>query len=645
VRRLLAYPTWALLVALVGVSAALRDWAAGSIPTPWINPDELIYGDLGRSLWQTGHLTLFGLPTGFFSFVYPAFAGLPLSLGDRQTGYALLQGLQAVLMSLAAVPVYLWARRLATREWALVAAAFALVPPGLAYSGLIMTEVAFYPAFVLAAWPVWNALAAPSPRSQALALAAIVLLCAVRLQGFVVALAYLTAIAVEPRRLRVHLPVVGGFAALAVLWAGWQLRNGGPLAKVLGAYEAAGETHYRAGAVARFVLYHVGDVVLICGIVPVLALVLLAPVRERGVRTYVIVTLSLTAWLVLQVGVFASRHIGYTAERNLFALVPVLGIGLVVWLARAAPRPRALFATAGAACVLLLVTFPFESFSSLAAAPSNFTLVPLYEVNGSMNLDLVVPLGGAAVVLLAFFRPTAALAALVVLGGVASVATSRFIVQQARGVERLTLGQDKQFIQQQARASVAFLYSDDLNWETVWETSFWNPRVRTFYDLLDAKVPGPIPQPSIGPYEDGRLVFRDGSQAPAEYALASKTIELFGVRLGGTPYYTLWRVEQPFRIRRRVIGLDTSSTAPGGRVEFDVYACSAGTLHGTLVSKQPRTVQILRNGAAFESVRLEPNVGQPIAVPAAVPEPAGQRVCRFSLRAEGPFSAQGLTYA
>src|SRR5256712_9440766 len=193
-RRLLGYPTWALVAALVGVSAALRTWAGLTVATPWIAPDELIYGELGRAFWQTGHLDLLGHPIHFFSFVYPALAGLPLSLGDRQLGYDLLKVLQAIVMSLTAVPVYLWGRELASRGWAAVAAALALAPPGLAYSGLIMTEVAFYPAFVVGAWAIARAVAVPTTRRQAFALGAIALVFFVRLQALVLVPAYVSAV-------------------------------------------------------------------------------------------------------------------------------------------------------------------------------------------------------------------------------------------------------------------------------------------------------------------------------------------------------------------------------------------------------------------------------------------------------------------
>ena len=64
-------------------------------------------------------------------------------------------------MSLTAVPVFLWCRRLAGERWALVAAALTLALPGLLYCGMIMTEVAFLPVLVLAAWAMAAALERP----------------------------------------------------------------------------------------------------------------------------------------------------------------------------------------------------------------------------------------------------------------------------------------------------------------------------------------------------------------------------------------------------------------------------------------------------------------------------------------------------
>src|SRR5438552_17773703 len=108
--RLGAVPDWALLSALVLASALLRLWAATGIPTPWITPDEETYALLGRSLYSSASFEILGQKTHFYSLVSPGLAGAPLRLRDLGTGYTLLKGIQALVMSLAAVPVYLWAR-------------------------------------------------------------------------------------------------------------------------------------------------------------------------------------------------------------------------------------------------------------------------------------------------------------------------------------------------------------------------------------------------------------------------------------------------------------------------------------------------------------------------------------------------------
>ena len=80
------------------------------MPTPWIAPDEMIYGLLGQSLYRTGHLAILGGPTPYYSAVVPLLAGVPLSVSDLAGGYSVLKVVQALVISLAAVPVYFWAR-------------------------------------------------------------------------------------------------------------------------------------------------------------------------------------------------------------------------------------------------------------------------------------------------------------------------------------------------------------------------------------------------------------------------------------------------------------------------------------------------------------------------------------------------------
>src|SRR4051794_10002590 len=158
---------WLALGALVLVSTVLRTWASRGVPTPWITPDETLYGLLGQGLWRDGKLAVLGGPTPYYSLVVPLVSGLPLSLGDLALGYSLLKVLQALVMSLAAVPVYVWGRSLTAPRWALLAAVLTVALPGLAYSGLVMTGAGFFPGFVLAAWGAAGGRARPPPRPPA----------------------------------------------------------------------------------------------------------------------------------------------------------------------------------------------------------------------------------------------------------------------------------------------------------------------------------------------------------------------------------------------------------------------------------------------------------------------------------------------
>ena len=283
-----AVPAWAVLGGLVLVSAVVRFWAGSRIPGLWIMPDEAVYASLGQNLWRSLELSIFGGPTGLYSLVYPLVAGLPLAYGDLERGYAILKAWQALVMSLAAVPVYLWGRRLAGERWALVAAALTLLIPGLLYSGLVMTEVAFLPVAVLAAWAMARALEEPTGRRQALLVGAIALAAATRLQALVLFPALLTALALEAwfqrsrTPIRRFAPTLAGLAGVGLLWAVYRLHSGGPWQRLLGSYEAATSAPWDPEKIARFLAYHLADTMMLVGAVPLCALVLLAVPAFRG---------------------------------------------------------------------------------------------------------------------------------------------------------------------------------------------------------------------------------------------------------------------------------------------------------------------------------------------------------------------------
>ena len=78
---------------------------------------------------------------------------------------------------------------------------------------------------------------------------------------------------------------------------------------------------------ARFVAYHGALLLLVCGVVPLCALALLLveaarnPPTEPRVAAFLGVAASASAWLVVEVGVFASAHGARLQERYLLGAV------------------------------------------------------------------------------------------------------------------------------------------------------------------------------------------------------------------------------------------------------------------------------------------------------------------------------------
>ena len=209
-RRLL--PTLAL-PSLVGLSTLLH-WLAGRrVHGLWIVPDEPIYASRALAAWRHGPLGLLHGHDAGYSVLYPILAGIPLSVGSTITGYASLKLLQALVVSLAAVPVLAYGRRLMPPAYALVAATLTVASPLLLYSGLVMTEVLFYPLAALTLLAIARAVETAATRDQAIALVLIVAAVLTRTQAValvgVFALAVLvdTALARDRRRLRLFWPV------------------------------------------------------------------------------------------------------------------------------------------------------------------------------------------------------------------------------------------------------------------------------------------------------------------------------------------------------------------------------------------------------------------------------------------------------
>ncbi len=616
--------SWLALGLLVIASTGLRAWAAREIAGPWISPDEMIYSLLGRSFYDTGHLAILGGPTPYYSLLVPAFVGLPLSLGSFSFGYGMLKVLQALVMSLAAVPVYLWARSLVPRRWALTAAALTLAVPGLAYSGLVMSEVLFYPLLTLAAWAMASALVHPTLRAQALLVAAAVVLAATRLQAIVLLPAFATALALEAALARSSgsarrlWPAFAAMSAIALTSLGWRLAAGTP---PLAGYADVTHAPYSVGEAAKFVAYHAASLLILTGVFPVCAVVVLLlqglvrSERSPEARAYLAVAGSLALWLVLEVGVFASEHVGRLAERDLLGLAPILFVGFSLWLQRGGPRSFVVAAGVGLAAAALLLTLPLDQMVTVFATQDAFTLIPLLkllEATSLRGLEIVF-WSGTAVAVLAFVllprRLLIVLPALVLAAFVATSVSASYYVRDKAAEQRINfLGSDPRWIDRAAAGPAAYLYDGEPNWDAVWHVLFWNRKIHWIYDFADVAVPGPVPQRDMFLAPSGRLVSSDGRADHASYAVISTAFTLVGrpvAQIAQTGLQQvglrLWRIDPPLRISTHISGLDANEDiASEGDGQLLAYNCRSGYhFLVTLLVKTRTTIELLRNGSLY----------------------------------------------
>src|SRR6188472_851167 len=255
----------ALVVAgLVVASTLLRLAVAQAFTTPWIAPDEMVYGMLGEGLWSHGTLTLRSFQAPYYSLLTPALIGAPLRLSSLADGIQSARLLQCLAMSLVAVPTYVWTRRLATPRWSVAAAAITLAAPALHYAGFLMTEPLTLVVVTVALLMLARALEEPTSWRYGVFVAWTTAAAAVRLQALVLLPAFLVAALIDAlaARDRARLrPLLwfGAFAAFAAIVVGIAIvATSGELSsrRLLGAYTPVGEAGVVAGGRLQEVLWH-----------------------------------------------------------------------------------------------------------------------------------------------------------------------------------------------------------------------------------------------------------------------------------------------------------------------------------------------------------------------------------------------------
>jgi hypothetical protein len=550
----------AAVVAMMAASVLARLWLARSVKTPWILVDEYIYSELAKSFAAGGHYLIRGAPAGLVSYVYPALIAPAWLAGSMHTTYLLAKTINAVVLTLVAVPVYLWGIRIAPRRYVLVAVALTLLIPSFFYTGELMTENAFATTFVLACFATALVLERPTLWRQALMLTAFALTIGVRFQGLVLLAVLPTAVLLklcfdllgrgsEPRLpvLRRNLfplwPTAAVLLGGGVAYVAYKHAQGVPLRSGLGAYQGVTATGYPLSTAARWTLYHFAEMPLAAGYIPACALLLLlglAFARARSMsaaeRSFLAVAAASVVWIVLEVATFASRYSLRVEERYMFPVAPILLLALAVWFGRGMPRPMILTAVAAAVPALLLVFLPLTTLLNVSLISDTFGLIPFYRLSQLLSGGIPVAkkillLGGVGGSLLFALVPrrfgmpaiVAAIATFLVLSSYSVHGTIR---DYSRDIAANTgVLSDPTWIDDRTGDSdVGVLYGNasDLFTEAValWENEFWNRDLEQVYTFGN-------PEPVAFAETLVRLDEKNGriSTAPAAGAAAQRELE------------------------------------------------------------------------------------------------------------------------
>jgi hypothetical protein len=455
------------------------------------------------------------------------------------------------------------------------------------------------------------------------------------------------------------------YAAMAVGVVGIltiQLARGHSPYDVLGSYSVTGHATYRPDQVLKWLLYHVAELDLYLGIVPFAALVLLTFVGrslDRPLRIFLAAALPLTAWLLLEVGAFASALSPRIQERNVFYVAPLFLIALLAWIERGMPRPPRATAVAAVLAAALPGALPYHRLIDVPAESDTLALLPLWwlqeTVVGPDTIPIVVAAVAAAIGVLFFsISPRYALALPAVVLLWFAFATER-IERFDHGFPKASIGALYQGITAPRRdwvdaavgrnADVAFVFSGKdatHHPDTLWENEFYNRSIGPVYDLRQPSMGG-LPETHVAQRADGVLL-ADGKPVRHAYVLSEERVPLAGAVVARDELkgMALRRTHGLVRIGYRVQGLYPNDTWSGKRVTYTRLRCAGGavTAHmsrDTNLVSGPQTVRADGRSVTFGSsdeasltVPLHSRDGVCRAVftvsPTAVPGPADPRV-------------------
>lgn len=501
IARVAALPAWLVLSGLVAADAIGRFVGGLGHAVPLLLPDEYIYPSLARSLADHGRPLIRGAPAHFPALLEPLLAAPFWLQRDAVLAYRLTQGMHAVVISLAAIPAYLLARKLGLgKGLSLALAVVALSFPDLTFSSSMLAEPIAYPLALGTVYAAVRTLETPSRRAQLLFVALSGLATFARIQYVCLPLVLAAAALVVERGsirrafVRVRLAVTCFLVPPAVLLAAL-----GPQ-RLLGPYSAArhvlhvGSVVHWSGIEAMLLAYAAG-IVIVPGALVALGCGLLRP-RTRAESAFAAVTVSLTAALLLESAFIADTSSHRFEERYLSVLLPLAALAFGVYVRRGFPRPRMV---AGFSIALLLLSMRIP-LSGYAVSHLNDESPMLYAVNwlehvwgigdAGLAIALVAALLALIAMAIAWRRRGGALALAIVVGiGCASSAFATvWDASNARTLRQAILPADVQWLAHTGIRDVALFQTPYSRNGLILETLFWNRNVTRLIRLASRPI-------------------------------------------------------------------------------------------------------------------------------------------------------------
>ncbi len=645
---------WMLLASIILVSSVARGVVAFASATAVYFPDEYIYSQLARSIAH-GKLTIRGAPAHFPALLEPILAAPFWRLGDPMLAYRLTLVMHGVAISLAAIPVYLLARRLGAVRWQCTTIALLTVAaPTMTWSAYVTADAIAYPLALGAVAVGVAALEQPRARAQLAFLALAGLATFARVQYVVLPVAFLLAALVVERG---H--IVRAARRYAVMLCAIALPATAGIAvglhRILGYYDSLFTFHVSPLGLLHWIAIDSMLIAFATGfaLAPFAASGLVAGLRAKALpveRAFSALTITFGALVLVETAAYATNGSPRFQERYLVTLMALVPIAFLVGI-RVLPRGKGLVVALSIVLFVCLVRIPMTGYSAVSGKQDSPFLSAVFYVEriaGTGTGALLISVAGAALLALgaaaalgARVKPSLAL---VLAGGVlafASVGAAIDDLASARNARTTYFVGSLHWIDDARLGRVDMLLGPGSFPPAMLENLFWNQSLVGVFNLAGSSIVDDFGHSFARIEPDGRvLVGGVPVRRPVLVDDYYSALTFQGAHLlRRTRTAALWAPVGPVRLSTMTVGryfdgwLDRSAVVT-------VWPRSDGTRTGTLrfrltfpVTKAVTAVIRVRTpGSPARTFRIRAGGSVQVALPLSIARPV-----QVEIRGRQPF--------